>query len=557
MTYPILAGVFGFLLSFAVFPSAIKFARKHDLMDHPDGGRRVHSIAVPRIGGVVVLLCAALCAFLVAVLRSTLDGSPVTFGDVGSGLLIGAALILGLGLADDIHGVSPPIKLIVQTIAALIAVGSGFVIHNIALSAGSPSLSLGPVAPVLTIIWIVGMTNAFNLIDGVDGLAGTFALIGLIGVSSIDLLQHGSASGLLTAAAIGAVFAFLRFNNSPARVFLGDAGSMTLGFLLSVRATSVATNASGTTFILATLCVLAYPLTDTAVSMARRWLRGHPLSRADGRHVHHQILALGASPRRVVEVLGFFFAGVAAFGICVAFAPADVILSLMLAGGVAAFLAFCYGVHRLDYSEFTEVARSIASVVLNARRHVNVKVQAGEVAKKIEQARSLTEVHGILENSADDFDLLHVELISRAPQLHGPQGRQISPLNDRPWRVEYPITWNHNGLTHEVMLRLWCAKPRSNQHLSAERIATRLAPAVENWVQMNAQMLSEELRETAVRVGSSGRASGRHQAIVEPGHAPRDPGSARTSGAMQVPDLGVYAPDKKAFRASGQQPRVD
>jgi UDP-GlcNAc:undecaprenyl-phosphate GlcNAc-1-phosphate transferase len=556
LTYQILAGVFGFLLAFLVFPSAIKFARKHDLMDHPDGDRRVHSIAVPRIGGMVVLVCATFCAFALALTRSFVEGSPVTFGDVGSGLLIGAALILGLGLADDMHGVSPPVKLVVQTIAALIAVGSGFVIQSVALSGTSPSLSLGPAAPILTIIWIVGMTNAFNLIDGVDGLAGTFALIGLIGVSAIDLLNHGTADGLLTAAAIGAVFAFLRFNNSPARVFLGDAGSMTLGFLLSVRATSVATTSSGTTFILATMCVLAYPLTDTAISMTRRWLRGHPLSRADGRHVHHQILALGASPRRVVEILGFFFAGVAAFGICVAFAPPEVILSLMLAGGVAAFLVFCYGVHRLDYSEFTEVARSMTSVLLNARRHVKVKVHAGEIAKKIEHAGSLTEVHRILETSASDFDLLHVELIPRAPQHHGPQGRQISPLNDRPWRVEYPITWNHNGSTHEVMLRLWCAKPRANQHLSAERIATRLAPAVENWVQANPQLLTDELREAAVRVGTSGRRSGQHQVIVDSTGA-REPRPARSSGAIQMPDLAALPPEKKVWRASGQHQRID
>src|ERR1051325_999430 len=113
----------------------------------------------------------------------------------------------------------------------------------------------------------------------------------------------------------------MRYNRPPAKVFLGDSGSTTIGFFLAIQLAMSATGGHHETYALVPIFALAYPLTDTTVAIARRWLRGHPFSRADGRHIHHQILALGLSPRRTVDLLGLFFACVAILGVSITFAP--------------------------------------------------------------------------------------------------------------------------------------------------------------------------------------------------------------------------------------------
>jgi UDP-GlcNAc:undecaprenyl-phosphate GlcNAc-1-phosphate transferase len=476
----------GYLSCRLLLPQVVAVASRRGWMDHP-GERRAHTQAVPRLGGVAIMASVAVSLLLAQLLfAGQPDGAvaPLPFGTATPALLLGCAIVFILGVVDDMVGVSPGRKLIGQGVAALVVMVGGFLPQTLAVSPGAFPLPLGTaVGAVVTILWVVGVTNAFNLIDGIDGLAGTMALLALAAcVGSEQVIQPGTLD-VLSLAFAGALVAFLRSNWHPAKLFLGDSGSMTLGFFLAVRTVEAATAAPGVTYPVVPLVALAYPLVDTLVAMARRWVRGHPFSRADGRHIHHQVLALGFGPPRAVQLLGSVFGGVMVLGVAIVFAPGRLAAALALAGGVLLFAVAVYGVRWLGYVEFLEVGASIASVVRNARTVVNEKLRAAEIAERIGEAGSLEEVRALLDQLAQETRLLDVELLVQDGRERrvGPPSQQLSPPDALPVRLEYPILWQDGDGTREVVLRVWAPRPASGAHPAAERVANRVGPALDAW----------------------------------------------------------------------------
>ena len=504
MSFELLAAAGGYVVASTLLPLVIRWAREQSLLDFPDDIRRRHAAPTPRLGGV---------AIFVAVVLTSLVGLASAGGvpRLWPGLLLGASIVFVIGVIDDIRGVVPVIKLIAHSTAAAVVVAYGFQVQAITLGGGA-TIPLGYFAVPLTILWIVGITNAFNLIDGVDGLASTFAAIGLITAVIVEIMVKANPQLILPTAALGAVVAFMRYNRPPAKIFLGDSGSTTLGFFLSIQLALSATGANNETYALVPIFALAYPLTDTGVSMARRWLRGHPLSRADGRHIHHQILALGLSPARTVDLLAVVFAAVAVMGVSIVFAPPRVTFALATGGGVLAFTLVVYGVRWLGYHEFSEFATSIISVAVNARSHVRNKIRASDLAMKLKNADTLDDVRQILGEGAEELGLLELTLDTHSVHVVGPSHRRLGPKNVRPLRVDCPIVWEvpgTQGQIREATLRFWCDRPGAFTHLGVERLATRIAPAVQLWFEANAHRLPAERRE----LGADRRKSGGYPAI--------------------------------------------
>ena len=471
----------GFTVTALLIPRIIAWAHTHQLLDQPDGARRLHTVAVPRLGGVAIIagtMCGAAALLTLGTLSGTID---LPYPRMLPGVAMGAGLIFLAGLVDDLRGISPRAKLVAQALAALCVIAFGFQIETIALSTSSAAISLGVLAIPVTLLWIVGMTNAFNLIDGVDGLAGTFALIALVAVIGVDLYLHDVRSLVISVAMLGAVLGFLRFNHSPARIFLGDAGSMTIGFFLAIRLVISSTSVDGRTFILVPLFALAFPLADTFIAIARRWLRGHPFSRADGRHIHHQLLAIGIPTRVTVDLLALFFGGVAAIGLSISFAPPEFTLAFLVAAGILLFAGLFYGTRWLRYGEFAEFGRSVTSVVRNARTVVREKIRANDIAAQIRSARSIDEVRDLLDELVDEVRVLDMELVTGATGSHGPERQQISHADLLPIRLDYPFLWRTRTGAREIVLRVWSERPRRGMHPSSERIATRIGPALEEW----------------------------------------------------------------------------
>ncbi|HBX23645.1 MAG TPA: undecaprenyl-phosphate alpha-N-acetylglucosaminyl 1-phosphate transferase [Desulfotomaculum sp.] len=248
---------------------------------------------MPRMGGLAVYL-----AFVLAVLLFRELTTQVL------GLLAGATVILLLGIADDIRGLSARVKLAGQILAALVIVQFGIQVHYITNPLNGDIFILGFLSIPLTVFWIVAVTNAVNLIDGLDGLAGGVACIAALTMATVAWTQFGMSGMpemiMLALTLVAAVIGFLRYNFHPARIFLGDTGSMFLGFTLSVLAIMSLTKSATAVSVIIPLVILGVPLLDTFFAILRRCHEHRPIMQPDKKHLHHQLMAMGLNHRQTV-----------------------------------------------------------------------------------------------------------------------------------------------------------------------------------------------------------------------------------------------------------------
>lgn len=480
LPYLIAASV-AMLVSLLVVPPTIRLARAFDLLDAPDAVRRLHHLAVPRLGGIAVWLGVATGLLCVALLPAVVPGVGWTVLTSAQQQLVaglGGALVVMLvtGLADDVRGLRPLHKLVAQLLAALLVVAAGFRIDTIALSSGV-SLDLGWVAVPATLLWLVGVTNAFNLIDGLDGLAGGVALV-VLGTVAVSGALLGNPLVLAVAAPLaGGIVGFLRYNTArPSRIFLGDVGSLTIGFALAVLTIEGARHSTGQVVASVPLFALAFPLLDTAIAMLRRWLRGVPLSGADGRHLHHQLVCLGLSRGRAAAAICALSAFVAALGLSVAFAPPTVTLSLALLAGAAAVVFLIHGLRWLGYHEFAEAQASFASGLFKARSVIRDRILAREFDVRIRDVSSPTALEGLLAEVTRTFGFEKLSLTGTAgDRLELP----LRARDRRIFRLDCPINAPEWAGDDGFVLRVWWREDSRQPPLYAERIVRILAPAIE------------------------------------------------------------------------------
>ncbi len=288
-------------VSLAVTPGIRALAIRFEIGDYPSV-RKIHKTFIPRMGGVGII-AGFVAGLIVAAffMPAAFSQSPFNL----RGILLCLLLIIGLGIYDDIHGVGSLGKLIVQVLAASIVISSGLQIDNLVLPFSDP-ISLGVLSLPLTILWLVGVTNAVNLLDGLDGLA-----VGVSAIVSATIFAIGvfTSDVLLVVVSLSLFFAclgFLRYNFHPASIFMGDTGSLFLGFLLACLSLSVMQHAAADLSkisLLVAIVTLAVPIVDTSVAFFRRLNKGmHPL-KPDKEHIHHRLMDLGLSHRQTVVVI--------------------------------------------------------------------------------------------------------------------------------------------------------------------------------------------------------------------------------------------------------------
>lgn len=298
------------LLSLLLTPLVTAAALAIGLVDAP-GGRKVHLVSVPRVGGVAVVLAAGLALTGVIWLAPSAAGLPPLTPIAP--ILAGTALVFSIGLIDDVRGLPVWPRLTVQALAAVEVMASGLLIERITIS--GQTWPLGLLAWPVTLVWIVGLTNAFNFIDGIDGLAAGIAVIVGATCSAILVGRNHLPEALLLVALVGAAQGFLVYNLPPASIFLGDSGSLSFGFVL---ATTAITGWQKGATALATgvpLLLFALPIADAASAVIRRSRRRRGQSPAsalsilrqlvepDHGHIHHRLTRRGWSTRRTVLVL--------------------------------------------------------------------------------------------------------------------------------------------------------------------------------------------------------------------------------------------------------------
>jgi hypothetical protein len=229
---------------------------------------------------------------------------------------------------------------------------------------------------------------------------------------------------------------------------------------------------------------LSYPLLDTGISMARRWLRGHPLSRADGRHIHHQLRMLGLSPRKALAVIYIETIAVAGLGLSVTFAPAAMTVAIAAAGGGVLLFIFAYGVRWLQYHEFLEAGTLLATAGGRARDSIRDSISARDISRVISTAGTTMHVNAILEDAADLFRFAHMQV--GPSQACIPAHLLADRAVPRVWKVEYPIlTADGDAIEdvsgHSMCLTIWCSAVAKVRAARVESIAEILAAAVAKW----------------------------------------------------------------------------
>lgn len=380
------------------------WAQRRGLLSKPNS-RDVHQVPVPRLGGVAIYFTVLLVAFIFALVdhfgvRTQFDVVETTM------LLIPATMVFMVGVYDDLRGASPYLKLGIQLLAALVLFGSGFRVLSTPVIFGGHHL--GVIASfAITSFWIVLITNAFNLIDGLDGLAAGSALFTNLTLFILCLLSGNGPIAVLAVIMAGATFGFLRFNFSPASIFLGDGGSLFLGFMLA--AFSLGGKMKGPTIVAVAIPVVSFglPLVEVAVSIGRRLISGRPLFDADREHIHHKLLDIGMTQRQVAALL---------YGICALFALLSLFLMYPAAPIVGLILAIVAvgtwtGLQRLGYREMTEITR-IARRTIEQKEVVRNNLAIRRTADELRHVRDLAVLQRLLESCfcENEFDGFRLEV---------------------------------------------------------------------------------------------------------------------------------------------------
>ena len=285
--------IYGFPFMLAMFVSYVltpyikKLAFKIGAVDRPDN-RKVHKKIMPRLGGLAIYI-----AFMIGCVASM----EITWDIFG--ILLGGTLIVALGVADDVYQMPAKVKLLGQIAAACV-----LVIFDIRIEWVNNPLGgyfyLDMLSIPFTIFWVISFTNVVNLIDGLDGLAAGVSAIASLTVILVSVQMGYFHVAILTAALAGAIIGFIRYNFNPATIFMGDTGSMFIGYMLAAISVYGAVKTAATIALIVPAIALGLPILDTAFAIMRRYVNGRPIFQPDKGHLHHRLLATGMSHKETV-----------------------------------------------------------------------------------------------------------------------------------------------------------------------------------------------------------------------------------------------------------------
>jgi UDP-GlcNAc:undecaprenyl-phosphate GlcNAc-1-phosphate transferase len=430
------------MLSLFLTPLFRSLSYKIGALDRGEG-RRAHQGIVPRMGGGGIYLAFALPLGF-ALTRGNWDETHLRM----AAILVAATVVFAVGAYDDLRGAPIRNKLAVEVAAALIIYAWGIRIETIS-NPFNGALVLGWFSLPVTVLWVVVITNAFNLIDGLDGLA---AGTGILIAAALFLVFPGE-SMLMTLTfllLIGSLFGFLRHNFPPATIFMGDSGSLLVGFILASLSILASAKATAMATIMLPIIAFSHPLMDMIYAVLRRYHRGLPLGEADREHIHHKLLDMGLSRTKVLLTL---------YGV-----------NLLILGGALLFLRGKYRVDFIFLAALVVAAlvglRLLGYVEFQAFAHLNIRnYQLGRkrryftyVLKRFRagaaKSRTLDELKGYLEELAIEYGFHHVTITLKQSVKQFPlyvyrgQGEA-----DKPIRLEFPITRGDEEIGKVTLLK--------------------------------------------------------------------------------------------------------
>ncbi len=389
-------GVRSFVLALILTPIVRDIFHSYGVVDQPDKSRKVHRYPIPRVGGIAIVVSYFAAFYLWRPEEPHLAGVL----NLVERLLPAACVVFAVGLIDDFFGLKPWQKLLGQLGAAMLALHAGVRVSLVARHATGDVLGM-----VLTVVWLLACINAFNLVDGLDGLAAGIGLFATLTIFAGGMIQHSWELQFATLPLAGALLAFLCYNFNPATVFLGDGGSMLIGFLLGCYGATWSQKSVTLLGMTAPLMALSIPLLDTMLAIVRRFLRRQPIFGADRGHIHHKLLDRGLTPRRVVFVI---------YGTCGLAAACSLLQSLVSNIYLAMFLISLFisgawlGVHYLGYAELVLVRRLVTGNEL--QRAVQTHLALDSVERSMANSRDCDECWLALRSAYRSFGFCGVRL---------------------------------------------------------------------------------------------------------------------------------------------------
>lgn len=406
-TYLVLFGL-AFAGTILMTPLIIRFCRRFRWLDRPDGQRKLHRQPIPRLGGIGIIL-----AFLASMGAMFLYDNAITrqFMELAPRLgwvLLMSLVVSSIGLVDDVRGgIGPWFKFLVQIGAAAALWSLGFRVSQLTVPLAG-TLDLGLTGGLFfTVAWLVSVTNAFNFIDGMDGLAAGIALVVAVSILGMALVTGKPEVPMLAAPLAGALAGFLPYNWNPARIFMGDAGSYFLGFMLGAMSIISTTKSSTLLALSVPVAMLGIPLLDTLLAVMRRFLTGQPLFGADGDHIHHRLLKSGMKQHMVVLLL---------YGITVLMAALATISLLAGPNRWAVLIPMAMGaltiwlVWRLGYDEFREFIDMMQKAFRFQRLVIANQVRLRRFQHDIQQAADAAELFTRIETLLEGMGFEHMSL---------------------------------------------------------------------------------------------------------------------------------------------------
>lgn len=389
-------------------PLIRRLCERFELLDVPRDDRRLHSKAIPRLGGVALYLsCAAALLTLPFIdnlltqnLRPHVSDMIVAF--------IPATLVLLLGIYDDLRGANATVKLIGLGLIASLFFAMGGRIDALSVPYfGSVPLPF-LLSYVITVLWLVGIANAFNLIDGLDGLASGAALFSSLVILAVSIAQDRPVMIVVSLVLCGALAGFLRYNFNPASIFLGDSGALFIGFTLASLSVLGVQKATTAVAIVVPILAFGFPMVDTAITMARRAISKRPIFQGDNEHIHHMLLARGWSQRQVAIVL---------YGVCASFALVAVVFSVTSSRVVGFFLfvisvVVIIALGHLRYHEVDEIRAGVRRTVVDRRLRVANNIRVRRAARSLAKAGELHDVFAALQQMLEfgEFDFANAQM---------------------------------------------------------------------------------------------------------------------------------------------------
>jgi len=432
------------LATLAIRPLATRLG----IVDKPDGERKIHKRPTPLLGGVAIYAAfVAPILLLYFVYRNRVSEvirqeQTAVFALLGCG-----ALVLAIGILDDIVELSARAKLALQLLPAGLAITAGYSIGKVSLPFGE-SLVLGIFCVPVTLFWFLGCMNAVNLLDGLDGLAAGVCLLATLTMLLVSVLLHNTLPMLLMCCLGGGILGFLLFNFHPASVFLGDSGSMLLGFLVAALSLHASQQAEMSIALLVPFIALGLPVLDTTLAIMRRLARRLPISAADRQHIHHLLLSMGLSHREAVIILYITCAIFGGAALLVTTGPSE--MALLVIGSLVIIAFVC--LRLFGASAFGPSRKRLAEEL----RHKQQSVEMGDSVERaldlMRQANCTDTLWHALSSGLEGLYLNHATFRLFAQNGNGEQVYAWSNDRDFPEDEE---TQQFDG---------WCArlKVRSN-----------------------------------------------------------------------------------------------